>query len=174
MPKTLASLIAALALILTLPATPVAAQQAQRVCSVQIVATGPRRVGEERAREAAIAEFDAHLIRNHGAVNPFTAARGLSERTVAVTCRRDNARQTCTASGHVCVLTRAAPACAGPQRIDAEGLHDTCTVNLSSGGGFMQPSISGSGAFPTVRIPCPRGYQVRVRAGQDTCMLPGY
>lgn len=166
------SVLMIVALALSLPTAPATAQQAQRVCSVQIVAQGPRRVGENRARQAALAEFDARLIQNHGAVNPFTAARGLSDRTVAVTCRRDNARQTCTASGHVCVLTRAAPACHGPQRIDADGIFDTCTVDRSITQG--RATLSGALAFPTERIPCPRGYQVRVRAGQDTCMLPGY
>ena len=166
------SVLMIVSLALSLPAAPASAQQAQRVCSVQIVAEGPRRVGENRAREAALAEFDARLIQHHGAVNAFTAARGLSDRTVAVTCRRDNARQTCTASGHVCALTRAAPTCIGPQRIDADGIYDTCRVDHSIvGTGFMAPSVASSSVQ---RIRCPRGYQVRVRAGQDTCMLPGY
>lgn len=157
-------------LALTTLSPPAAAQPAQRVCSVQIVAEGPRRVGEGRAREAALQEFGARLIRNHGAVNPFTVQRGINDSTVAVTCRHDNARQSCVASGRVCVLTRTAPTCMGPQRIDADGIHDTCRVDTSwsgSRGAYIASS-------QIVRIRCPAGYQVRVRQGQDTCELPGY
>ena len=157
-------------LALTEMAPPALAQSAQRVCSVQIVAEGPRRVGEGRAREAALEEFGARLIRHHGAVNPFDVQRGIGERTVAVTCRRDNARQSCVASGQVCVLTRAAPACLGPQRIDADGIHDTCRVDASRSG--SRGAYIASSAFARVR--CPSGYEVRVRQGQDTCRLPGY
>jgi len=154
---------------------PAAAQTAQRVCSLQLVATGPRRVGEDRAREAAIAEFDALLIRHHGAVNAFSAAQGLSDRTVAVTCRRDNARQSCTASGHVCVLSQARPLCSGPQRIDVNGLEDTCQRNpapIPQAG--RRPAYVGGGTPTTGPITCPRGYQRRVQAGPDHCVLPGY
>lgn len=169
-----APLLMTLALALSLPAAPAAAQTAQRVCTALIHVIGPARVGERRAMEAAVEAFEARLARQFGASHPYSTNAALGAGTLQSSCRRETARQTCSITGTLCVLTRAAPACHGPQRIDADGLHDTCTVNRSSGGGFGQPSVSGSGAFPTQRIPCPRGYEVRVRAGQDTCMLPGY
>jgi hypothetical protein len=170
----LAPLLMIVAVALSLPAPPAAAQQAQRVCTPLIHVVGLARVGERRAMEAAVEAFDTRLASQFGPRHPYVTAAALRDRTLQATCQRDGARQFCTMTGTLCVLSRAAPACHGPQRIDADGIYDTCTVNLSTGGGFRQPTVSGTGSFPTQRIPCPRGYEVRVRAGQDTCMLPGY